>query len=243
MRATKKTTKETTGTENEAYANTGNLSDNGTNNNRIPSFSPEDIDQLTVEQQNLIDHFRSVSDNQLTDGERRRKIKSGIRNYGFLDKASDLAVSFPQYDPPLFNSQDLKSLIRDIEFCRNLLAMLNEYMRIITNSLFFYGDDAFRMALRYYHSVRELARTGDPGARAVFNMLQPFFRRRPRASEEPTVPEVERDVRALLQGKKDGKVVVENEVPHMQGGKHVVIDEIHRDKFGFRESENEEIKE
>ena len=244
MNATKTTTRKKTNPGNKVNPDSRNLSGNGHNNSRIPSFSPEDIDQLMVEQQNLIDLFIKLSDNQLTDAERRRKIKSGIRNYGFLDKTSDLAMAFPQYDPPMFSSEDLKDAVRDIEFCRNLLAMLNEYIRIISNSLFFYSDEAFRMALRYYHSVRELARTGDPGARVVFNMLQPFFRRQRRSGEpgEPTEPEVERDVKALLHGKKDGKIVIEHEKPHMVGGKHVVFDEIHKDRESFRSVENKDMR-
>jgi len=35
-------------------------------------------------------------------------------------------------------------------------------------------------------------------------------------------------VRALLHGRKDGKVLIENEHPHMEGGKHVVVDETHK---------------
>jgi hypothetical protein len=73
-------------------------------------------------------------------------------------------------------------------------------------------------------------------------MLQPFFKRPRRPGEEPTEPEVERDVRALLHGKKDGKVVIENETPHVVGGKHVVVDETHKDKANFRESESGTIE-
>jgi hypothetical protein len=97
------------------------------------------------------------------------------------------------------------------------------------------------MALMYYNSVRELARRQVPGAQAVFRQLQPFFRRPRRQKDEPTEPEVERDVKALLLGKKDGKIVIENEKPRMTGGKHVVVDDMHKDKGAWKESESGEI--
>jgi hypothetical protein len=56
-------------------------------------------------------------------------------------------------------------------------------------------------------------------------MLQPFFQNMRRKNSEPTQHEVERDVKALLHGQKDGKIIIENERPHLTGGKHTVVDE------------------
>ena len=56
-----------------------------------------------------------------------------------------------------------------------------------------------------------------------------------------TEPEVERDVKALLHGTKDGKIVIENEKPHLVGGKHVVVDETHKSRESFKETEDGEI--
>jgi len=83
----------------------------------------------------------------------------------------------------------------------------------------------------YYNSVRDAARRNVPGAQELFNILELFFRRGRISDGEPTEPELERDFRALLHGHKDGKIVIENERPHMEGGKHVVVDETHKDRF------------
>jgi len=191
----------------------------------------DDLEGLMSDLQATIDRYTSYFDvTHLTNVARRRKQGSGVRRYGFIDKTSDLSQAFPQYNPPLFDYDELKEYLRDIEFLRNLLAMVNELARLISNALLVYGDEAYRLALRYYNSVRQLAREGDPGAIAVFNMLQTFFRRGRRPGEEPTEAEVERDLRALLHGKKDGRIVIENERPHMTGGKHVVVDETHKPK-------------
>jgi hypothetical protein len=200
----------------------------------LPHFTPEFQDELLNELRDLISKFRNFSNYMLTSDERRRLIGSGIRNYGFLDKTSDLATVHTEYFPPLFNLEDYKAEIRDVEFCRNLLSLIDEFSRTVSNSLLVYGDGAFRMALRFYISVRELARTGNPGAITVFEMLRPYFRRR-RASGEPTEHEVERDIHALLHGTKDGKAVIENERPHLEGGKHLIADETHKDKTEFKE--------
>ena len=158
--------------------------------------------------------------------ERMRKLGAGIRRYGFIDKVSDVASDNLQYAPRVFDAEALKDDLRYIEQLRNLILLVNKFSRALNDILLIRGDDALAKALLYYNSVRELSRRRVPGAETVFRVLQPFFRQPRRPSEKPTEPEVERDVRALLHGKKDGKIVIENERPHLVGGKHVVVDEM-----------------
>jgi len=70
--------------------------------------------------------------------------------------------------------------------------------------------------------------------------LQLFFKRGRQTSDEPSDTEVERDVKALLEGRKDGKIVIENETPRAKGGKHLVFDDTHKDRIISRESESGE---
>ena len=208
-------------------------------NGRDLYFTVSFMTAMLADVQKIIRTFESQSHYSLTAADRRRKIGSGIRNYGFLDKTSDLAEAFPQYHPPKFDMKEFRELGENVEFCRNLLAMLNEFTRVVSNSLLVYGDEAFRMALRFYGSVQELARGGDEGAVAVFNMLRPYFRRQ-RIADAPTDHEVETDVHNLLHGIKDGKIVIENEHPHLDGGKHVVVDETHRNRNTVKATIEEE---
>ena len=229
-------TKKTTGKE----PTTIDLSHVASNLPELTSTFRDSVINKTV---SLMQTFTGKLNFELTDIERRRLIKSGIRNYGFLDKASDLALQHEELRPPKFDAEDFKDLIRDLEFIRDVLSLIRGFDRSVSNALFVYGNEAFRKALRFYNSVRELARTGDPDAVAVFNMLRPFFSRPRRTSEEPTEPEMERDVRALLHGKKDGRIVIENEKPHLVGGKHVVVDEAHKAHHGaWKETEKGEIE-
>jgi len=214
---------------------------------------PVKEEEITVEQaidniiafvnQQYVDFIPLIPNDVLRPADRRRRRGPGIRNYGFIDKTSDLALANPQFSPALFEADVLKSIIRKIEQCRNLLALLQQFQREVSDDLLTLGNDGFSMALMYYTSVRELTRRNTPGAQAVFNMLRPFFRRPNPEKAKPTEPEVERDVRALLHGKKDGKIVIENERPHLEGGKHLVVDEMHRDKAEWKETEEGKINE
>ena len=114
--------------------------------------------------------------------------------------------------------------------------------RITDDVLLVSSNEAYQMALGYYNTVREAARRRQPGAQAVFNVLRLFFNRPRRTGDEPTEHEVERDVKALLHGKKDGEIVIKNERPHLVGGVHEVIDETHRNRVAVKETLEEEEK-
>ena len=191
-----------------------------------------------------LQEFYDISgERTLSDSDRRRLLGSGVRRYGFFDKVSDVALANTDFAPPFLNPVTLKDLIRHIETLRNISTTLQQLTRLNSDLLLTAGDDAFRMALIYYNAVRDAARLRVPGASGIFETLRLFFRRQRRISDEPTEPELGRDVRALLHGNKDGKIVIENEATQASGGKHPVVDEVYKDKLGFKESESAEIKE
>jgi hypothetical protein len=179
----------------------------------------------------------------LTHAERLRLLGSGVRRYGFIDKVSDIATVNPEFAPAFFDDAELKELLRKIELLRNISASFQQLVRMTDDVLLQVSDSAFQMALAYYNTVREASRRRVPGAQAIFRILQAFFRRGRRTDEEPTEPEVERDVRALLHGKKDGEIIIRNERPHLVGGKHEVVDEVHSGKVAVKEAVTAEEKE
>jgi len=189
----------------------------------------EDIDKI------LQDMRVDMQTEALTTAERRRLLGSGVRRYGFIDKVSDVASVNPEFAPPFFNDTVLKDKIREIEILRNISVALNQMTRITDDVLLQVSDDAFQLALGYYNTVREAARRRQPGAQAIFNLLRPFFNRPRRPGDEPTEQEVERDVKALIHGKKDGEIIIRNERPHLTGGKHEVIDEVHSGRAAVKE--------
>ncbi|MCL2117988.1 MAG: fibronectin type III domain-containing protein [Planctomycetaceae bacterium] len=168
----------------------------------------------------------------LTPAERRRLNGSGVRRYGFIDKVSDVSADYPQFWPAAVSGasgsvdfQDrLKERLREIEVLRNLLVWSNYVARVVRDLLLIASDDAFRMANTYYATVRTAARRQLPEAAQVFQMIDLFWRRPRRTTEEPTIPEVERDLRALLRGTKDGEIIVRNESDQIVKGERVIID-------------------
>jgi hypothetical protein len=75
-------------------------------------------------------------------------------------------------------------------------------------------------------TLRQRRRTG---AEAVYSKLKAFFRKSKQQNAEPTEKQVERDVRGLLKGTKEGRIVIENENPERKKGVRKVIDEARPD--------------
>ena len=175
-------------------------------------------------------------DPALTLAERHRLNGSGVRRLGFITKIFETAVLRPEFIPPFYDVEVMENLSFNIEYLRNIRSLALTVDRMANDALLLSGDESFRQSLMYYNSVRDAARRNVPGAQELFKILELFFRRGKMADSEPTEPEIERDVRALLHGHKDGKIVIENERPHLTDGKHVVVDETHKDRF------NEKLK-
>jgi hypothetical protein len=188
-----------------------------------------------------MEDFRDVANNNLSAIQRRRKIGAGIRNYGFIEKVADLAEANPQF-AQFFRPADLRNAVRNFDMCREIVLLLQSFSRMVSNTMLVYSNEGFSMSLIYYNSVKEMSRRGDPSAMELFRALQPFFKRPKRASAEPTEKELERDLHALIHGKKDGKIVIENVKPKLVGGKHKVVDEKFADSAQFKETDEGGIK-
>jgi len=169
--------------------------------------------------------FNDTWDYDLNNLERRRLSGSGIRRYGFIDKTSDVASVNPKYFPVGFDAVDLKSDIRDIEFFRNFLQKIRTFERIISNALLVRSDEAYKKSLSFYTYVRDLARAGNPEAVTIFDMLSSFFNRPRREGDEPSDSEIERDVKALLHGKKEGEILIKGTAKRTIAAKHEVVDD------------------
>jgi hypothetical protein len=163
--------------------------------------------------QNLFDVSGDVS---LSDADRRRLLGSGVRRYGFIEKTADIASDNLEFAPPFLDVDALREVITQIETLRNINVTFQQLSRLNTDLLLITSDEAFRLALMYYNSVRDASRRRVPGAEPLFRILQQFFRRPGRTSDKPTEKEIERDVKALLKGTKDGEITIKNERPTLQ---------------------------
>jgi len=172
----------------------------------------------------------------LTPVQRRRLMGAGMRRYGFIDKLSDVITNTK------YESNEIKNCLRLIEVVRNISVILETALRTNNDILLTLGNDAYRMALIIYRQIQIDSREGDAIAQTLFEILRKFFRPMgKRTSEEPTEAEVERDIKALLHGHKDGEIIVKNERDRIIKGNRTVVDETHKEHAGFKATEQGEI--
>jgi hypothetical protein len=184
------------------------------------------------------------NDSTLTTAEKRRLVGAGVRNYGFIEKAEDIARDNPDFHPPNFSYTAMHAAALELEEIRQLVLTLEQFLQLANDCLLMKGDAYYRYALRIYGSLREQARNKVPGADPLFKAFLKYFRR-PKISEEgeETEKELERDFHRLIHGKADGEIKIVNERPHASGGVHEVVDDVHKGKASFKESEEGEIRE
>jgi len=201
-----------------------------------------DLDQISEDIKSAMELFQEISEHNLTSLQRRRKKGAGIRNYGFIEKVADLAEANPQY-AQFFDPNDLRNAIMNFDLCRNILLLLQGFVKMMTDTMLVYSDGGLSMSLIFYNMVKEMGRRGDPIAGPLFTTLQPFFKKRKPVTTDLTGKQTEREVNALLKNKKDGKIIIENIKPKLTGGVHKVIEEKFNDTEQFKETKDGKITE
>jgi hypothetical protein len=203
------------------------------------------IRDLVTDLENLMHAFIAEEnvESGLTGKDRLRLVSAGVRNYGFIDKAFDIARDNPTFMPPNFNIDALNTNLRQLEDLRQLMLTLQQFLQLVTNAFMLKADFCYRDALRIYASLEEQTRNKVPGAAPLYDALKTFFKRRRREDGELTEKELDHDVKRLVHGKADGEIIISNEAPHITGGFHKVVDNVHTGHSAFKESEQAEIDE
>ena len=204
-----------------------------------------DIVQIIYDVEDAMNDFikNEDIDFNLTGKERMRLIGAGVRNWGFINKAYEIARDNPDFLPKQFDALGFSRDMREYEEVRQLSFTLEQFLRAVNEAMLIRSDILFRLALRVYGNLRELARARVPGAQDLFNALLRYFRHRRRpGAAEPTEKEIERDLHSLLHNTADGKIVIENERPRASAGKRVLVDEVKRGRAAIKETEEAEIE-
>jgi hypothetical protein len=191
------------------------------------------IDPLTLNM--IVDLIRNAEllftpfANTFTPKDRTRLVGGGIKNLGFIETAHESALNNPPFIPPYLNMADYNESILDFTRKRTLFTLLQQFAQQVSDSMLLASDASYHCALEYYNSIKEAARQRVPGAEAEYNLLSRYFKKSKPTKDggAPTEAEIERDVRSLLHGTKEGRIVVENENPDLSGGKRHVEDETH----------------
>jgi len=205
-----------------------------------PNLPPsvERVNAISEELLSVIQYLEGYAAN-LRALDRQRHNGVGLKRLGFIEAAFRLSTKFPQYFPHWLNTAKFQNDLDLFNAVRSLVEVCRSLEEKAWNINVEASDMVYTDALEYYSQTQDAARRRVDSAESIYNELHGFFRSHGnRNRDEPTEAEVERDVKALLKGKKDGKVVVENVKPKMSGGKHKVIDEHFTDSAEFKETES-----
>jgi len=202
------------------------------NNPDMPMATIRHINAMLNDMRGLLDRYSQ----HLRALDRRRLNGVGIKKLGFIERSFELASENEDFLPHYLTLQRFDDDIQYFLAFRSLFDLTKQIEEKLWNVVIQSADIAYTDALEFYASVREAAKRRVDPAESIFRELSVFFKSRGTRSSEPTEKQLERDAKALIRGKKDGKIVIENIKPKLTGGKHKVIDETFRDKAEFKEA-------
>jgi hypothetical protein len=198
------------------------------------------IDDLLV----MINFLNSFAAN-LRALDRKRHNGVGLRRLGFIEAAFRLSSKFPQYFPHWLNTAKFQRDLDLFNAVRSLVEVCRSLEEKAWNINVEAADMVFTDALEYYAQVQDASERRIDSAESIYNELNEFFRnmgQHETEGEPPTQKQAKRDFNAVMKGKKDGKVGVENIKPKITAGKREIIDETYKDSAAFKETEEGEIQ-
>jgi hypothetical protein len=155
--------------------------------------------------------------------DRVRKRGVGVKRLGFIENAFGHAVQNPKLlpqDTPISQYQkDLDNLIKS----HVLVVQARQLLEYMVHLNILYGDKAYSDSLGLFNSLRRHARLHKEGAESIFRDLKAFFKNMGVRDRPQTRKEQMRDAAALIDGKRDGEIVIENVRPKLTRGKREVI--------------------
>jgi hypothetical protein len=177
----------------------------------------------------------------LTTAMRMRQFGAGERRWGMIEKTADMAESNPQYfTEPISSYAGLRKLIENVEMWRDADDTAEQIARLSRDHYLVTSNAAYAMSRIYYRNLQGAAQAGDVVAQELFNELRTYYRtpgRKRNQTEEPTVDELVRDVKALAKGRKEGEVSIRNENARETKAARTMVDDAHKPSEGhFRET-------
>ncbi|WP_461257168.1 hypothetical protein [Treponema sp. R80B11-R83G3] len=168
----------------------------------------------------------------------------GIKRQGFIERAFLFASENQEFLPRYLSIGQFQESFEYFVTLRTIFDACSQLREFIRNMVVEAADITFTDAGEFYKAVQEAARRRIDGAETLYRELSPFFkhniRRTENGEEVETKKEALRDVKGLINGKKEGKFVIENIKPKLIGGKHKIIDETFKEKATFKETEDVE---
>jgi hypothetical protein len=166
----------------------------------------------------------------------------GLKKLGFIERALQLAAENPEFLPHYLSLRKFQADNQYFTSLRSAFDVMRQVQEIVWNIIIEASDVVYTDALEYYASVREAAKRRVDPAETLYNDLFAFFKRGSRPTEEPTQKQLKRDFDALEKGRKNGRLLIENEMPKTTGGKRKVIDETYKDTARFKGTEEGDLE-
>jgi hypothetical protein len=167
--------------------------------------------------------------------DRRRLNGVGVVTRGFIEDAYDSAMETPKFLPQYVSLEKFSADYARFARASAAYVACSQVLEILWNINLRSADAAYSDALDYYGGVSKAFKNGVSASETIHKKLFPFFRKTKREGAEPTRKELERDAKALIEGKKDGEMVIKNIKPKMTKGEHKVIDVKYDDGVQFKE--------
>ena len=174
-------------------------------------ITPEELKAVTLEITDVLQNNLHIfldaenAETASTGKERQRLFGAGVKNYGFIEKAFDIARENPGFMPPHLNVGELRGYQDDLEELRQLFFILQQFVKAVFSCFLQRSDMCFRAALRIYASLKEQAKNRVTGAAPLYESLRPFFHRRKRQAGGPPGKQRGKDFKKLPQSKADGE--------------------------------------
>jgi hypothetical protein len=201
------------------------------------------LEEAVTKLNEQLENFKKIRSlyNNLTPKERERLISAGVRNYGFIEKANDIGKDNPAFLPPQFNMQMFSENLQEFDLVRQFYFIAEKIQTLSSDSMLIESNELYRDALRIYNGLKEQAKGRVPGAKDLFDALEPFFKRRRVVESQPTQKEEMRKLKSIAKGKTEGEVLVRNIKPKTSGGVREVIEvtgkEIRNEELEIRNNE------
>jgi hypothetical protein len=196
-----------------------------------------DFNNIRRELENYAAHLRAL--------DRKRLNGIGIKTQGFIERAYEYAAENPEFLPHYFSLEKFREDYAYFTAFRNLYDIDKQIQEILWNITIQAADMVYMDSLEFYALVREAAKRRVDASETIYKDLEQFFKKNRTMSEgglaEQTEKKTKRDVNALLHGKRNGKIVIENIKPKVTGGKHKIIDEKFTDSEQYKETVAGEI--
>ena len=200
----------------------------------LPDESIDAIEQALVGIKRELDNHAAL----LRPLDRARLNSIGIKRLGLLQRSLEYINENEEFLPRYLTSDRLMEDARYYQRISVLSDLSKQAHEMLKNITLEAADAIFSDILKFYASVREAAKRRIDPAETINKDLETFFTRKKGEGGAPTQKKAIRDAKALIEGRRDGKIAAEHIKPKLAGGKHEIIDETFKDSASFKETES-----